>query len=38
MGDVILCYGGGTNSRAIIFVETKREANDILVKGKKKNS
>ncbi|KRX08732.1 P-loop containing nucleoside triphosphate hydrolase [Pseudocohnilembus persalinus] len=33
MGDVILCYGGGTNSRAIIFVETKREANDILVKG-----
>lgn len=35
IGDVILCYGGGTKSRCIIFAETKREVNDILIKGKK---
>lgn len=33
IGDVILCYGGGTQSRCIIFCETKREANDIMLKG-----
>lgn len=34
MGDVIMCYGGGVNSRCIIFCETKKEANDIMLEGK----
>jgi len=34
IGDVILCYGGGSQSRCIIFCEKKSEANNIMLKAK----
>jgi len=34
IGDVVLCYGSGINSRCLIFCETKREANQIMLSNK----
>lgn len=36
IGDIISCYGGGLKSRCIIFCETKKEANEIVLDSKMK--
>ena len=32
IGDIILCYAGEQNNRSIIFCESKKECNEIMLK------
>ena len=34
IGDIILCYAGNKGNRSIIFCESKKECNDILMNSK----
>jgi ATP-dependent RNA helicase DDX21 len=34
LGDIVACYGQGNNGRTIVFVETKNEANELVMNDK----